>query len=63
MDEEKESTEVNNEGCPHTKELVPLKKIIKLGRNNPCHCGSGLKYKNCCYEQLNDLYNRSIYKV
>ena len=20
----------------------------KLGRNDPCHCGSGKKYKNCC---------------
>ncbi|MFC5471570.1 SEC-C metal-binding domain-containing protein [Cohnella suwonensis] len=20
----------------------------KLGRNDPCHCGSGLKYKKCC---------------
>lgn len=20
----------------------------KLGRNEPCHCGSGLKYKKCC---------------
>lgn len=21
---------------------------MKLGRNDPCHCGSGKKYKNCC---------------
>lgn len=21
------------------------------GRNDPCHCGSGRKYKNCCYDQ------------
>ncbi|MHB8189452.1 MAG: anaerobic sulfatase maturase [Ferrimicrobium sp.] len=20
-----------------------------LGRNDPCHCGSGIKYKNCCW--------------
>jgi hypothetical protein len=20
----------------------------RLGRNNPCHCGSGKKYKHCC---------------
>lgn len=20
----------------------------KLNRNDPCHCGSGKKYKNCC---------------
>ena len=23
--------------------------IPKLGRNEPCHCGSGKKYKKCCY--------------
>jgi hypothetical protein len=21
---------------------------LKIGRNDPCHCGSGLKYKKCC---------------
>lgn len=21
---------------------------MKLGRNQPCHCGSGVKYKLCC---------------
>lgn len=21
---------------------------VKIGRNDPCHCGSGKKYKNCC---------------
>lgn len=21
---------------------------MKIGRNDPCHCGSGLKYKKCC---------------
>lgn len=21
----------------------------KIGRNEPCHCGSGKKYKVCCY--------------
>jgi hypothetical protein len=21
---------------------------MKLGRNDPCHCGSGKKYKACC---------------
>lgn len=23
----------------------------KTNRNSPCHCGSGKKYKNCCYEK------------
>ena len=23
-------------------------KKVKIGRNDPCPCGSGKKYKNCC---------------
>lgn len=27
----------------------PLKRLEpKVGRNDPCHCGSGKKYKKCC---------------
>ena len=26
----------------------PIVKDYKIGRNDPCPCGSGLKYKNCC---------------
>ncbi|OHE18916.1 MAG: hypothetical protein A2X96_09205 [Syntrophobacterales bacterium GWC2_56_13] len=25
--------------------------VPKIGRNAPCHCGSGKKYKKCCYEK------------
>ncbi len=27
---------------------TPIKKKEKVGRNDPCPCGSGKKYKNCC---------------
>ena len=32
------------------KEKVKAKpvKVVKVGRNDPCPCGSGKKYKNCC---------------
>ena len=33
------------------KQRAPVKqpeKIIKVGRNDPCPCGSGKKYKKCC---------------
>ena len=38
----------------HTQKVREYKKI---GRNDPCPCGSNLKYKNCClksgkYEQI-----------
>ncbi len=26
----------------------PIKNVMKVGRNDPCPCGSGLKYKKCC---------------
>ena len=26
-------------------------KNVKIGRNDPCPCGSGKKYKKCCYSQ------------
>ena len=29
----------------------PVKKKIKVGRNDPCPCGSGKKYKNCCLDK------------
>jgi len=34
----------------HTpKQSVPVKReATKVGRNDPCSCGSGKKYKNCC---------------
>ena len=25
----------------------PIRKEVKVGRNDPCPCGSGKKYKNC----------------
>ena len=34
-----------NAGQPKAKMPVHVEK--KIGRNDPCPCGSGLKYKNC----------------
>ena len=30
------------------KKMITIKKADKVGRNDPCPCGSGKKYKNCC---------------
>ena len=30
------------------KEKAKPKRVNKVGRNDPCPCGSGKKYKNCC---------------
>ncbi|MGL6311367.1 SEC-C metal-binding domain-containing protein [Aeromonas sp. 96A] len=28
--------------------MKPAKAPAKVGRNEPCPCGSGKKYKQCC---------------
>lgn len=32
----------------HKKEETYIRNEPKIGRNDPCPCGSGKKYKNCC---------------
>jgi len=27
------------------------REVVQVGRNDPCPCGSGEKYKNCCIEK------------
>ena len=27
------------------------RQVLKVGRNDPCPCGSGEKYKNCCIKK------------
>ena len=43
-------TETRNEEEVQKKEkpkAQPVKAEVKIGRNDPCPCGSGKKYKNC----------------
>ncbi len=35
-------------GGPQQTKKQPVRKQKKPGRNDPCPCGSGKKYKNCC---------------
>lgn len=37
-----------NRGKGTSAKNEPLVKRAKIGRNDPCPCGSGKKYKNCC---------------
>jgi len=32
----------------HRKNAAPAATVPKVGRNSPCPCGSGQKYKRCC---------------
>jgi preprotein translocase subunit SecA len=35
-------------GAPPTRPQTMVRKTEKVGRNDPCPCGSGKKYKKCC---------------
>ena len=41
--EQKQDLQTNQQGP-----VMPKKAKQDIGRNNPCPCGSGKKYKNCC---------------
>ena len=40
--------------CPHCMNVtgavqrMPYHSEVRIGRNDPCPCGSGKKYKRCC---------------
>ena len=38
---------ITNDGGKETAKKAP-KRVKKIGRNEPCPCGSGRKYKQCC---------------
>ena len=40
------ASEVQGEGAAKVKQIV--REAVKVGRNDPCPCGSGKKYKKCC---------------
>ncbi len=52
---EKVATVTGEGGGDKTAKRQPIVKKIKVGRNDPCPCGSGKKYKNCCLDK--DLAN------
>jgi len=43
-----EDDEESNEEPDEDEVLVPIRAEPKIGRNAPCPCGSGKKYKKCC---------------
>lgn len=43
-------------GSDGTVKRQPVKKVAKIGRNDPCPCGSGMKWKKCtCAEYHRDV--------
>lgn len=46
------SSELSRRDNKPSQQSFPIKrqKTVKIGRNDPCPCGSGKKYKKCCLE-------------
>jgi len=47
MNEPEEHEHVHTDQCRHDHHHEPARSQ-KVGRNDPCPCGSGQKYKKCC---------------
>ncbi|MBI2382070.1 MAG: SEC-C domain-containing protein [Gammaproteobacteria bacterium] len=49
-DHDHEHEHVHGPGCAHDHHdhLPYVRETPKVGRNDPCPCGSGQKYKKCC---------------
>ena len=43
-----------NVGGDGSVKKKPVKKTVKIGRNDPCPCGSGLKWKKCTCKEYHD---------
>jgi uncharacterized protein YecA (UPF0149 family) len=39
---------------------TPPREALTLGRNSPCWCGSGSKYKKCHYEPDREYFSRHL---
>ena len=42
------ASEMVSEAMAATEKAKPVRSGPKVGRNDPCPCGSGKKYKHCC---------------
>ena len=47
-EEEKQEELVASGGSDNSSSRGPIVKTSTVGRNDPCPCGSGKKFKNCC---------------
>ena len=48
---ENQKNEPNPAGAQPEKKAIPFIKPPQPGRNEPCHCGSGVKFKRCCLDK------------
>jgi uncharacterized protein YecA (UPF0149 family) len=44
----RDDIEAEKELLEKTEKVEPIRSDAEPGRNDPCSCGSGKKYKKCC---------------
>ena len=42
---------------------ITKRETLKIGRNDPCPCGSGKKFKHCCLDQSSPQFNVSNHEI
>lgn len=47
-DHHQQHEHVHGPNCSHAAQSPFVRTDVKLGRNDPCSCGSGAKFKKCC---------------
>jgi SEC-C motif len=52
LDEDVDFLDRNGSSSKVQRPLPPRRELAKVGRNDPCPCGSGKKYKFCCLMKL-----------
>jgi hypothetical protein len=52
LDKEVDFLKRNGSSSNVQKPLLPRRELAKVGRNDPCPCGSGKKYKFCCLTKI-----------
>ena len=50
--DESEAAE-KHEKAARSPETKQIRQVLRIGRNDPCPCNSGLKFKKCCIDKVN----------
>ena len=50
-------TKIAQRILPPRSRGLGVNDVKRIGRNSPCFCGSGVKFKHCCIKKVERLEN------
>jgi uncharacterized protein YecA (UPF0149 family) len=56
-----DETPVQDATKPKKRKGITFIRKIRTGRNEPCICGSGKKFKRCCLDKTKKIYVKADY--